>query len=192
MRFFLYLQNLNLNFVKCLLYHKYNNHKTELLECVGLANIIEEGNANTIKDYLEKNLEKYRGKIDNVVLGCTHYPLVQKEIGQALGNNIKFFNGANRLAIHLKNVLEKQDLIYKGKVKGKIIFIDSSRKKEKEDTEYARGRPAAHSGAQTPGKSPPEKAKSHDDAGCRSRRPGVDSDSGDHGGGAGSAKRETG
>ncbi len=116
-----------------ILYHKYNNHKTELLECVGLANIIEEGNANTIKDYLEKNLEKYRGKIDNVVLGCTHYPLVQKEIGQALGNNIKFFNGANRLAIHLKNVLEKQDLIYKGKVKGKIIFIDSSRKKEKEE-----------------------------------------------------------
>ena len=115
-----------------ILYHKYNNHKTELLECVGLANIIEEGNTNTIKDYLQKNLGKYKGKLDNVVLGCTHYPLVQKEIGQALGNDIKFFNGANRLSIHLRDVLEKQELINKGKEKGKIIFIEALKEKENE------------------------------------------------------------
>ena len=109
-----------------LLYHKYDNHKTKLLECVGLADVIEEGNEDKIKKYLEKNIGQYRRKVENVVLGCTHYPLIQEEIGQVLGGNVKFFNGASRLAIHLKDVLEEKDLISNRKESGKIEFIDSS------------------------------------------------------------------
>ena len=122
-----------------LLYHKYDNHKTTLLECVGLADLIEEGNEEKIKKYLEENIGKYRGKVKNVVLGCTHYPLVQKEIGQVLGDDIKFFNGAYRLAVHLKDVLEKENLlnnyienkdIDKNNLKTNIKFIDSSLNEE--------------------------------------------------------------
>ena len=51
-----------------LLYKTYDNHKTELLECIGLANIIEEGNKEKIKKYLANILSEYRGKIQNVVL----------------------------------------------------------------------------------------------------------------------------
>ena len=51
-----------------ILYNKYNNHKTELLSCVGLADIIEEGNEEKIKKYLKDHLSKFRGKIKNVVL----------------------------------------------------------------------------------------------------------------------------
>lgn len=109
-----------------LLYHKYDNHKTILLECIGLADLIEEGNKKKIEKYLEENIGRYRGKVENVVLGCTHYPLIQKEIVQVLGDKVKFFNGANRLAIHLKEVLEKNKLLSKNKEKGKIEFIDSS------------------------------------------------------------------
>ena len=119
-----------------LLYNKYNNHKTKLLECVGLADVIEEGNENKIKEYLEKNLKEYKGKVENVVLGCTHYPLIQEEIGQVLGENVRFFNGANRLAVHLKDVLLEKDLISKSNEKGKIDFFDSSEKKEKEERFY--------------------------------------------------------
>ena len=119
-----------------LLYNKYNNHKTKLLECIGLADVIEEGNEEKIKKYLEKNIGKYKGKVENVVLGCTHYPLIQKEIGQVLGNNITFFNGANRLAVHLKDVLLEKDLISKSNERGKIDFIDSSEKQEKEKRFY--------------------------------------------------------
>lgn len=114
-----------------LLYHKYNNHKTTLLECVGLADVIEEGNEEKIKDYLEKNIGKYKGKVENVVLGCTHYPLVQKEIRQVLGGDVRFFNGANRLAVHLKEVLEGRNLINNNEKNGKIEFIDSSVEEEK-------------------------------------------------------------
>ena len=119
-----------------LLYNKYNNHKTKLLECVGLADVIEEGNEERIKKYLEKNIGKYKGKVENVVLGCTHYPLIQKDIGQVLGNNITFFNGANRLAVHLKDVLIENNLINENVEKGKIDFFDSSENEEKEKRFY--------------------------------------------------------
>lgn len=108
-----------------LLYQKYNNHKTYLYPCVGLADIIEEGNKEKLEKYLKSNLGLYAGKVENVVLGCTHYPLVQKEIRQVLGN-VKFFNGASRLAIHLKEILEKENLINQNSKYGKITFIDTS------------------------------------------------------------------
>ena len=119
-----------------LLYHKYDNHKTTLLECVGLADVIEEGNEDKIKNYLEENIGEYKGKVENVVLGCTHYPLVQKEIGQVLGGNVRFFNGASRLAVHLKDVLEENNLMNKKIKQGKIEFIDSLDKREKEERFY--------------------------------------------------------
>ena len=114
-----------------LLLRKYDNHKTIPLECIGLADIIEEGNEEKIKEYLKENIGKYKGKVKNVVLGCTHYPLIKREIGQVLGDNIEFFNRANRLAVHLKNVLQEKDLLNKSLEKGKVEFIDSSLEQEK-------------------------------------------------------------
>ena len=114
-----------------LLYKKYNNHKTQLLECVGLAEIIEEGNKEKIVKYLDENIGKYKGKIENVVLGCTHYPLIEKEIKNILGKNVRIFNGAKNVAIHLKDVLEKNGLINNIEKKGKIEFLDTSLEIEK-------------------------------------------------------------
>lgn len=50
------------------LYQKYNNHKTKLLPCVGLADAIEEENEEKQKEILENILKPYKGKIKNVVL----------------------------------------------------------------------------------------------------------------------------
>ena len=111
-----------------LLLSKYNNHKTYLLPCVGLADIIEKGNKQEIGKYLEENVLKYKGKVKNVVLGCTHYPLIQEQISEVLGQ-VTFFNGAPNLAKHLKKVLEEQQLL--NNVEGKIEFIDSTGLKEK-------------------------------------------------------------
>lgn len=118
-----------------LLYQKYNNHKTYLYPCVGLADIIEEGNKEKLEKYLKSNLGIYAGKVENVVLGCTHYPLVQKEIRQVLGNVI-FFNGAPKLAIHLKETLEKENLINKDSQYGKVTFIDTSDKSTEKEKRF--------------------------------------------------------
>lgn len=114
-----------------MLYTKYNNNKTYILPCVGLADIIEAGDKKELKEYLNKNLAEYENRVENVVLGCTHYPLAQDEIREVLGN-IEFFNGAPKLAIHLKEVLIQQNLLNE-KGTGEIEFIDSSNLKEKED-----------------------------------------------------------
>lgn len=114
-----------------LLYKKYDNHKTYLVSCVGLADKIEEGNIDLIKDNLIKNIGEYKNKVTNVVLGCTHYPLVKKEIKEILGSDIKFFYGAPNLAIHLKNTLIKENLL-NDEGNSNITFIDSSNSKEKE------------------------------------------------------------
>lgn len=107
------------------LFNKYNNHKTYLMPCPGLANVIEQGNEKEIKKYLKDNLNQYAGKVHNVVLGCTHYPLIQNEIKEILGN-VEFFNGAPNLAKHLKDVLTENDLLNTSNEKGTIEFIDSS------------------------------------------------------------------
>ncbi len=114
-----------------LLLKKYDNHKTYLLACHGLADVIEEGNNEKIEKYLNDNLGEYKGKVENVVLGCTHYPLVENKIKDVLGN-VNFFNGASRLAIHLKEVLEEENLLDRSG-NFDIEFIDSSSSKEKEE-----------------------------------------------------------
>ncbi len=73
-----------------LLLKKYDNHKTFLFPCIGLADLIEQGNEKKIKKYLEENLEKYKGNVQNVVLGCTHYALIKEDIKEVLGD-VKFF-----------------------------------------------------------------------------------------------------
>lgn len=114
------------------LYKKYDNHKTHLMPCKGLADIIEEGNEEKIKKYLKENLTEYIGKVQNVVLGCTHYPLIQEEITEILGE-VEFFNGAPNLAKHLKDILEQSNLINESQNIGQIEFIDSSNSKCKKE-----------------------------------------------------------
>ena len=88
-----------------------------------------------IKDYLDKNISKYKGKVKNVVLGCTHYPLIEKEIKEVLGEDIIIFQGAERLVVHLKDVLEEKGLIQKENLEKEKIN-DSNEKEiiEKEKT----------------------------------------------------------
>lgn len=117
------------------LYNKYNNHNTELLECIGLADIIEEGNEQKIKEYLKENLSKYKGDVKNVVLGCTHYPLIEKKIKEVLGD-VEFFNGAASLSKHLKDILIEKNLINDKREEGIIEFVDSSNLIQKRERFY--------------------------------------------------------
>lgn len=117
-----------------LLYNKYNNNKTILMPCEGLAELIEDGNEEKIWKYLEKNIAIYRGKIENVVLGCTHYPIIENQIRQVLGD-VTFFNGASNLAKHLNNILIEKNI--KNSVgKSLIEFIDTQNLEDKKKRFY--------------------------------------------------------
>ena len=110
------------------LYHKYDNNKTTLLSCSGLADLIEKGNMEDVNLYLENNLKKYKG-VDNVVLGCTHYPLIKENIRGVLGD-VKFFDGSVGVSKELLRQLELRNINYDNK-ELKIDFIDSSNNSNK-------------------------------------------------------------
>ncbi len=111
-----------------LLYDKYHHENFYLYSCVGLANLIEKGNYKEIVEYLNDNISKYKGKVSNVVLGCTHYPLIKSEIRDVLGN-VTFYDGSNGIARRLRNIIEENNFIGRGK---NISFIDSSNNLDKE------------------------------------------------------------
>ncbi|MBJ7448864.1 MAG: glutamate racemase [Parachlamydiales bacterium] len=49
--------------------------------------------------------------IDTIVLGCTHFPLLQNAIQQIAGDKIQLVNSANACANKLKSVLEENKLL---------------------------------------------------------------------------------
>ena len=110
------------------LFNKYDNHKTILLPCKGLAELIEEGNDVKINQYLDDNLSKYKD-IDNVVLGCTHYPLIKKNIRRVLGD-VKFFDGSLGVSKELVRQLELRGITFDNK-SFSVDFIDSSNNSNK-------------------------------------------------------------
>lgn len=112
------------------LYKKYDNENTELLACVGMADLIEQDRQDDLDLYLENLLGKYRGKAENVVLGCTHYPLAKENIKKVLGD-VRFFDGANGVARQLEHVLKRENLLCLSAEKGKIEFVDSSKDEAK-------------------------------------------------------------
>lgn len=112
------------------LYKKYDNAKTELLACVGMADLIEQDRQDDLDLYLENLLGKYKGKAENVVLGCTHYPLAKENIKKVLGD-VRFFDGANGVARQLEHVLKRENLLCLSAEKGKIEFVDSSKDEAK-------------------------------------------------------------
>lgn len=119
------------------LFYTYYNNNTSLLACVGLADLIEQEKKEELRDYLERNLKDYKGKVSNVVLGCTHYPLAEQEIRDVLGD-VNFFDGAQGVSKQLKKVLTERDLLNDGSEKGSIEFADSSQTPEQREQKKER------------------------------------------------------
>ena len=74
----------------------------------------------------EKNLvKKYKDKnIDSIVLGCTHYPLIKKEIRKYFPN-VKLIDGNKGVAKRVKYQLEENSFISKSNEKGIVTIINN-------------------------------------------------------------------
>ncbi len=78
-----------------------------------LASMIEEGfyNSNVSHAVLEQYLtDKRLSGIDALVLACTHYPLIKKEITGFLGPHVQVLDSAEVVAAKLRGILEKEKL----------------------------------------------------------------------------------
>lgn len=91
----------------------------------GLVERIEEGRTGgpEIEALLEPLLAPYAGKLDALVLGCTHYPFVSDTLGKLLGKNTVLLHGGHGTALQTRRRLEKAGLLGEGP--GQILIENS-------------------------------------------------------------------
>ena len=75
------------------------NKKVYEIETSKLVPIIESNNYSNIEEVLHSYLDDYKDKIDVLVLGCTHYPLLIDYIKRILPNNVIILNMANQIVM---------------------------------------------------------------------------------------------
>jgi len=97
--------------------------------CPLLVPIIESGEKNSavLQIILEKYLQYLQNKnIDTLILGCTHYGILEKQIKEIMGNKIRIISEAKVIPKKLKNYLHRHseidNLLSKG---GKLIFYST-------------------------------------------------------------------
>jgi glutamate racemase len=93
--------------------------------CPLLVHLVEEGETDSavtdavLKKYLGELLDK---EIDTLVLGCTHYPLLQDAVIRCVGNEVKVINGARLVAQEAKELLEKNNLLSAEKIAEDVFY----------------------------------------------------------------------
>ena len=93
----------------------YPDAKISLIPAPNLVEIVEAGKYDTPEAdaYLENLLRPYIGKLDALVLGCTHYPFVEKALHRVLGEQVAFFDGSSITAEETYRQLLAADLLNK-------------------------------------------------------------------------------
>ena len=98
----------------------------ELIPAPGLVELIERGEENSPEalELLQKLLLPYAGKLDALVLGCTHYPFVSRQIREILGSDTILVDGGEGTARHTRCCLEEKGLRNTGE--GSVTMENSS------------------------------------------------------------------
>ena len=82
--------------------------------CPLLVPLVEEG---WLEDYITiLTLKKYlaglmREKMDTMILGCTHYPLLENTIQQVVGSEVKLIDSGKETAKAVRNVLTEKNIL---------------------------------------------------------------------------------
>lgn len=96
--------------------------------CTGLMEFVEKGQlaGREVEHFLMEILTPFtKEPVDAVVLGCTHYPFLEKTVRKVIGEKPEIFDSADGVARQLKRRLEEQDLLNSGE-EGKVRFFNSS------------------------------------------------------------------
>jgi len=100
-------------------YHKEikkNNPKIEIFAnpCPKFTSLVELGQFETTETYqaAKEYLKPIKdAKVDTLILGCTHYPFLQKIISDIMGPKVRLVNPAYNTVLDLKKILEEKHLL---------------------------------------------------------------------------------
>ncbi|MBL7081456.1 MAG: glutamate racemase [Candidatus Omnitrophica bacterium] len=118
------------------------------LACPLFVPLVEENWFNTketeqIADQYLKPFKKT--KVDVLILGCTHYPLLKPVIKKVLGDKVKLIDSARQVVNEVKGILDNEGLRLKNKRKGKMSFYVTDEPECFRDSAYVfLGRKAAN------------------------------------------------
>ena len=109
------------------LVHRFDD--TALVERIpapGLVELIEQGKAESpeTEALLQRILAPWRGKLNALVLGCTHYPFVKKTVARILGDRTELLDGSLGTARETRRRLEEAGLLREGC--GEVVIEDSA------------------------------------------------------------------
>ncbi|WP_243154865.1 glutamate racemase [Clostridium thermarum] len=96
--------------------------------CPGLAELIEAGKVEgkEVEFFLKDKLHQYMGiNIASIVLGCTHYPFIKKELVSIFGSTVPIIDGSCGTAKHLRRMLLQNDLMSERTESGSVQIFNS-------------------------------------------------------------------
>jgi len=104
------------------------NIKIQSLATPLLAPMIEEGFFNNrisehiIKEYLDQNV---LAEIDGLILGCTHYPLIKKQIEAYYKGSIPIIDTSIIVAEYIQELLQREEMLHTSTERGSQQFFVS-------------------------------------------------------------------
>jgi len=75
------------------------------------------------RDYLKPLKD---AKVDTVILGCTHYPLLKPAIKKVLGGRIRLIDSAKQVAIEVKKILSFQKILNKPRRSNQKFYVSDN------------------------------------------------------------------
>ena len=109
--------------------NKREDQNIYLVSCPGLAKAIEDKDSRQIEEILKNTFKDYKDKdIDSIVLGCTHYPFIKKEILKELPG-VSLIDGSSGVANEVKRQLENIGILSSRRER-KVIIYNSLTKEE--------------------------------------------------------------
>lgn len=117
-------------------YDKYLHNNMIGIKASPFVNIIENDaiNEEQSQKIINETLFPYKNKIDSIILGCTHFSVLEKEVKQILGNDIKIIDSCKSFTNVLKQYLDDNNLNNDDNEK-RIIKINFT-KKDKINTRW--------------------------------------------------------
>lgn len=107
-------------------------------DCPLFVPIVEEGFFSAGDPIARLTVERYlevlkNEKVDTIILGCTHYPLLKAVIGEYVGNDVKLIDSGKETAIYAKKLLCEKNLLNDSHTEGECRFFVSDRTEDFSD-----------------------------------------------------------
>ena len=113
-----------------LIHRVQGEHPIFKIPAPGLVQLIEAGKTDDPETdaLLHSLLDPYVGKIDALVLGCTHYPFVTRRIKRVLGPGTVVVHGGRGTARETQRRLKNAGLVHEGP--GEVLILNSAHRED--------------------------------------------------------------